>query len=228
MWSNGYSLEAIRDRVTSATEIRKAAPQLEGRDLERRSEAATELNRDLEHFVAKGSSISRGLHQVDDAHKAVLGELVQGCFQVFSAWAGMEAAAGDIEAIGDRLGRLLKQGGNVHASPQQHALASLLGDSQALVESFPHLGQLPPSEENLAGMRRLHDLFHDPHLEPALREKFIAAAKERVGHQAVPPAELHDVLSRVVKANPATFMRKGARTPREHLLKMGGLKRACH
>ncbi len=228
MWTNGHAFERILDRPTDPMEMQARAPQLEGRMLERRVETSQELNRDLEHFVATGSSISQGRILVEHAHQAVLSELIQGTFQVFSAWAGMESAAESIEALGKRIGNMLhvRNGRAVAASPQQHAVAEIWRRSETLVQAFPHLGKLTATAENLAGMQRLADLFDDAHLTPELRERFLTQAKAHVGAQQLPPQALHDELMKVAHAEPGRFLRQGARPNAAELSSMGGLKRA--
>jgi hypothetical protein len=227
--NDGRELERIHDRVTDPATI-GARTGRRGRDLTDFVDSAHELNRDLEHFVESGSTILHAQQQTEEAHKQVLSELIQGSFQMFAAWAAMESARGSIHEVGEAAGKLahrkLSQGKQVKATLEQHALAALYKQSQELLEQFPHLGNLPATADNLAGLGRLADLFDDMHLPADVRERFLVDTRARLNGEALPPKELHQLLKSVAHGKPHVYLRQGARTSSGELAKMGTLKRA--
>ena len=109
LFSDGRELEALRDRPHDEETIRQKRPDLGEHEVERHRQAAEELDRDAEHFVAEGMPISQALKRTERVHKDVLGLLVQGAFQAFSIAAGTMSAEGAIQELGHATGRLVGQ-----------------------------------------------------------------------------------------------------------------------
>jgi len=121
LWSDGRVLQVIRDRPTDSRQLQGHAPQMATHEVEKRASAGTELNRDLEHYVASGSSIQHAEHQVYKAHRDVLVQLVQDSFRIFGVFAGAFAAEEAIEATGEAIGRLGKKTARGAASSEEHS-----------------------------------------------------------------------------------------------------------
>ena len=88
-------VEVQQDRVTDEAQIARHAPDRSAQDVKDRADTARELNRDLEHYVATGSSISQAKAQVRAAHEDVLVEMVLGVTRIVQTMATQGAMLED-------------------------------------------------------------------------------------------------------------------------------------
>lgn len=82
------------------------------RDIERRIEAAKELNRDIAKFIGSGAALDQSLDATRRAHEDVLRQLVSGYANAFASFADIESVKPAISDVGRALGR---QAGRLNA-----------------------------------------------------------------------------------------------------------------
>jgi hypothetical protein len=222
VFHHGHELEALCDRPQDRETIHKQRPNLDERGVERQRQAAEELNRDVEHFVAEGMSIAEALQETERVHKEVLALLVQGTFQAFSTAAGMMSAEGALTDLGHAAGRTIanKTGAAPQAEPRQHEFARLLSD-------IPELGRMPPTRDNFDGMRRLQDVIYDEHLPAEVRTEFLGELRTKLGQGEVSTEKLFKVMQDIAQKQPEKYLRQGMKVPSAEYVQreFGGLKR---
>lgn len=222
LFYDGRELQALQDRPQDRETIHRQHPNLDEQGVGRHQQAAAELNRDVEHFVAEGMSIERARHETERVHKEVLGLLVQGTFQAFSTTAGMMSAEGALKDLGHEAGQVIanKAGAAPRAEPRQHEFARLLKD-------IPQLERMPPTKDNFDGMRRLQDVIYDEHLPAEVRREFLGELRGRLGQEEVTTEKLFQVMKDVAQKQPEKYLRQGMKVPSVEYVQreFGGLKR---
>jgi hypothetical protein len=170
LWSDGDVLQVAKDRQTDAGAIRdenyvRRGILLSEQDVKTRQAASADQNRDMEHFVASGASISHAMRQVQSVHQDMLTQMVQGSFQIFAMWAAMPGIESQLGEAGEAL----------------HGIPKAAKDMRKAKGA---------ESKGTAAQEESHEADHSAHAKQVIAEKGISEVEKLLLAEGMTPEEL--------------------------------------